>query len=58
MHCNGLHNKTTIPPCFKEYIDKACAANAGNKSYAQYHYESGGLIGPKPDFGKGFSMDA
>ena len=38
----------------KEYIDAACASNPGNKSYTPYHYESGELIGPKPDFGKGF----
>ena len=37
----------------KEYIDMACASNAGNKAYAQYHWETD-LIGPKPDFGKGF----
>lgn len=37
----------------KEYIDKAVAANAGNKNYKQYHWDKD-LIGPMPDFGKGF----
>ena len=37
----------------KRYIDMACAANGGNKNYVQYHWESGSLIGPKPDFAKG-----
>jgi len=38
----------------KKYIDAAVASNPGNKSYTPYHYESGDLIGPEPDFGKGF----
>ena len=37
----------------KAYIDGAVSANPGNKSYAQYHFESERL-GPMPDFGKGF----
>jgi len=36
----------------KEYIEMACNANAGNKSYTQYYWD--GRIGPMPDFGKGF----
>ena len=37
----------------KEWIDKAVASNPGNQSYKAYHYEAG-LMGPAPDFGKGF----
>jgi len=37
------------------YIDAAVASNPGNKSYSPYHFESADLIGPQPDFGKGFT---
>lgn len=37
----------------KQHIDMAVTQNAGNKNYTQYHWETD-LIGPKPDFGKGF----
>lgn len=37
-----------------EDIAGAIAANPGNKAYTQYHFESDELIGPAPDFGKGF----
>ena len=36
-------------------IDAAVASNPGNKQYVQYIYESGAMIGPKPDFSKGLS---
>ena len=36
----------------KEYIDKAVASNAGNKSYKQYLWDKD-LIGPEPDFSQG-----
>ena len=39
----------------KAYIDAAVASNPGNKSYKQYHFDGGDLLGPMPDFGKGFS---
>ena len=35
-------------------IDAAVNSNPGNKQYVQYIYESGAMIGPKPDFAKGF----
>jgi len=38
-------------------IDAAVNSNPGNKQYVQYIYESGAMIGPKPDFSKGFSKD-
>ena len=38
-------------------IDAAVNSNPGNKQYVQYIYESGAMIGPMPDFGKGFSKD-
>ena len=38
----------------KAYIDGAVSANPGNKSYKQYHFDGGELLGPMPDFGKGF----
>lgn len=34
-------------------IKGAIKANPGNKAYIQYHLEND-LIGPEPDFGKGF----
>jgi hypothetical protein len=34
-------------------IEGAIEANPGNKAYVQYHMEKN-LIGPEPDFGKGF----
>ena len=37
----------------KEWIEKAVESNAGNKNYKSFHFESG-LLGPLPDFGKGF----
>ena len=37
----------------KEYISMAIEANGGNKAYKQYFWDEG-LIGPTPDFGKGF----
>ena len=37
----------------KEWIEKAVESNAGNKNYKAFHFESG-LLGPLPDFGKGF----
>jgi len=37
------------------YIDAAVASNPGNKSYTPYYYESPDMIGPAPDFGKGFA---
>jgi len=39
----------------KAYIDAAVASNPGNKSYTPYYYESPDMIGPAPDFGKGFA---
>ena len=38
----------------QEYIDSAVASNGGNAAYKQYYWESGEIIGPKPDFAKGF----
>jgi len=38
----------------QESIDAAINSNPGNKQYKQYIYDSG-IIGPKPDFGKGFT---
>ena len=38
----------------QEYIDSAVASNGGNAAYKPYIFESDALIGPKPDFGKGF----
>jgi len=38
----------------QEYIDNAVASNGGNAAYKPYIFESDALIGPKPDFGKGF----
>lgn len=35
-------------------IDAAVNSNPGNKQYVQYIYESGAMIGPMPDFAKGF----
>ena len=37
----------------KEDIERAIASNAGNKAYKQYHWDEG-MLGPVPDFGKGF----
>ena len=39
------------PP--QQFIDAAVKSNPGNRSYEPYHYESGELIGPMPDFAKG-----
>jgi len=38
----------------QEYIDNAVKSNGGNAAYKPYIFESDALIGPKPDFGKGF----
>lgn len=38
----------------QEYIDSAVASNGGNAAYKPYIFESDALIGPRPDFGKGF----
>ena len=38
----------------QEYIENAVASNGGNAAYKPYYLESDELIGPKPDFGKGF----
>ena len=35
-------------------IAGAVEANPGNKAYIQYHFDTPELIGPVPDFGKGF----
>lgn len=48
------HRFSPPPLAVQKYIDAAVASNPGNKSYTPYHYESGDLIGPEPDFGKGF----
>ena len=37
----------------KQDIEKAVASNGGNAAYKQYYWDDD-LIGPKPDFGKGF----
>ena len=34
-------------------IEKAVASNAGNAAYKPYYWDTD-LIGPKPDFAKGF----
>ena len=50
-------NPATPPAPAQEYIEAAVASNPGNKSYAPYLYDDG-LIGPVPDFGKGFTLAA
>ena len=37
----------------KADIEAAVASNGGNAAYRQYYWDKD-LIGPKPDFGKGF----
>ena len=38
----------------KAYIDNAVASNGGTAAYVPYLFESDELMGPAPDFGKGF----
>jgi len=38
----------------KKDIEAAVKSNGGNAAYKQYYFESDELIGPAPDFGKGF----
>ena len=37
----------------KKDIEKAVASNGGNAAYKQYYWDKD-IIGPKPDFAKGF----